>query len=94
MMPGVKVASSALKELGDHCDMVMVVGGDGSFLGAARAICNYDIPVLGINRGTLGFLTDISPHNLQEELDPVFRGEYQEEKRFMIEAQDQAPESP
>ncbi|MCB5161877.1 NAD(+) kinase [Marinomonas algarum] len=86
MMPGIKVESSILKELGDHCDMVMVVGGDGSFLGAARAICNYDIPVLGINRGTLGFLTDISPHNLQEELDPIFRGEYHEEKRFMIEA--------
>ncbi|MEO9656404.1 NAD(+) kinase [Marinomonas sp.] len=86
MMPGVKIDSSPLKELGDHCDLAIVVGGDGSFLGAARAICSYDIPVLGINRGTLGFLTDISPHQLKEELDPIFRGEFHEEKRFMIQA--------
>ncbi|BFM48186.1 NAD(+) kinase [Marinomonas sp. THO17] len=86
MLPGIKVAQAPLKELGDHCDMVMVVGGDGSFLGAARAICNYDIPVLGINRGTLGFLTDISPQHLQQELDPILAGNYHEEKRFMIEA--------
>ncbi|MGB7390637.1 NAD(+)/NADH kinase, partial [Marinomonas sp.] len=86
MLPGIKVDSSPLKELGNHCDLVMVVGGDGSFLGAARAISNYDVPVIGINRGTLGFLTDISPHSFQEELEPIFRGEYHEEKRFMIEA--------
>lgn len=86
MMPGIKIESSPLKELGDHCDLAIVVGGDGSFLGAARAICDYDIPVLGINRGTLGFLTDISPHHLKEELDPIFRGEYHEERRFMIQA--------
>lgn len=86
MMPGIKVDSSPLKELGNCCDLVMVVGGDGSFLGAARAISNYDVLVIGINRGTLGFLTDISPHALHEDLDPIFRGEYFEEKRFMIEA--------
>lgn len=86
MLPGVKVNQAPLKELGDHCDLVVVIGGDGSFLGAARAICNYDIPVIGINRGTLGFLTDISPHSLQEELDPILCGEFYEEKRFMIEA--------
>ncbi len=86
MITGFKMTSASLKELGGRCDLVMVVGGDGSFLGAARAICNYDIPVIGINRGTLGFLTDISPYALKTELDPIFRGEYYEEKRFMIEA--------
>ncbi|GAB3475201.1 NAD(+) kinase [Marinomonas epiphytica] len=86
MMPGVKVESAPVKELGDYCDLAIVVGGDGSFLGAARAISGYDIPVLGVNRGTLGFLTDISPNALKEELDPIFAGEYHEEKRFMIQA--------
>ena len=86
MLPGIKVDIAPIKELGDNCDLAMVVGGDGSFLGAARAICNYDIPVLGINRGTLGFLTDISPISLKEELDPIFAGEYLEERRFMIDA--------
>ena len=85
MLTGIKVDSSPLKELGNHCDLVMVVGGDGSFLGAARAISNYDVSVIGINRGTLGFLTDISPHTLHQDLEPIFRGEYFEEKRFMIE---------
>ncbi|MFT2111362.1 NAD(+) kinase [Marinomonas sp. 2405UD68-3] len=86
MLPGVKVDTAPLKQLGNQCDMAMVVGGDGSFLGAARAICDFDIPVLGINRGTLGFLTDISPHALAEELDSIFAGAFFEEKRFMIEA--------
>ncbi|MEC8082525.1 MAG: NAD(+)/NADH kinase, partial [Pseudomonadota bacterium] len=86
MMSGAKLASAPLKELGDRCDLVIVVGGDGSFLGAARAIIDYDIPVLGMNRGTLGFLTDISPTDFEKELEPILRGEYLEEKRFMIEA--------
>ncbi|RDL46080.1 NAD(+) kinase [Marinomonas piezotolerans] len=86
MMPGVTTPSAPLKELGDHCDLVMVVGGDGSFLGAARAIIAYDIPVIGVNRGTLGFLTDISPNNFEAELGPILKGDYLEEKRFMIEA--------
>ncbi|MFD1383769.1 NAD(+) kinase [Rhodanobacter aciditrophus] len=86
MMPGMRTPFAPLKELGSHCDLVMVVGGDGSFLGAARAIIDFDIPVIGVNRGTLGFLTDISPNNFEAELGPILRGEYLEEQRFMIEA--------
>ncbi|SBT18992.1 putative inorganic polyphosphate/ATP-NAD kinase [Marinomonas gallaica] len=86
MMSGAHISAAPLKELGDRCDLVMVVGGDGSFLGAARAIIDYDVPVLGMNRGTLGFLTDISPIDFEKELEPILRGEYLEEKRFMIEA--------
>lgn len=48
-----------LSELANHCDLVMVIGGDGSLLGAARALAKHDTPVLGVNRGSLGFLTDI-----------------------------------
>lgn len=86
MLPGIKVEVAEVKALGCYCDLAIVVGGDGSFLGAARAVCNYDIPVLGINRGTLGFLTDISPKNLETELDGIFAGDYLEEQRFMLEA--------
>lgn len=86
MLPGIKVELVPVKELGRFCDLAIVVGGDGSFLGAARALCDYDVPVLGINRGTLGFLTDISPQTLETELDAIFSGSYLEEKRFMINA--------
>ena len=54
-----QVASRKL--IGEVCDMVIVVGGDGSLLGAARDLARHDVPVLGINRGKLGFLTDIAP---------------------------------
>ncbi|MDP2091714.1 MAG: NAD(+)/NADH kinase, partial [Pseudohongiella sp.] len=48
-------------ELGSKCDLVIVVGGDGSMLNAARALVDHNVPVLGVNRGRLGFLTDILP---------------------------------
>ena len=48
-------------EIGRQCDLVIVIGGDGSLLGAARSLARHDCAVLGINRGRLGFLTDIRP---------------------------------
>src|SRR5690554_319888 len=61
VMPGHSMQVSHTNLLGEICDMVIVIGGDGSLLGAARALAKYNTPVLGINRGRLGFLTDISP---------------------------------
>lgn len=66
-----------------HCDLVIVVGGDGSFLNAGRIACDQDLPVLGINRGRLGFLTDIKPGHLSE-VGKVLEGDYLEEKRFLL----------
>lgn len=72
-------------ELGSECDLVVVVGGDGSMLNAARVLVNHDVPVLGINRGRLGFLTDIRPDEIESALGTVLDGEYREERRFMLE---------
>ena len=47
-------------ELGKNADLAIVVGGDGHMLGAARVLARYDVPVIGVNRGNLGFLTDLS----------------------------------
>ena len=72
--------------LGETSDLVIVVGGDGSMLGAARALARHKVPVLGVNRGRLGFLTDISPSNLEAGLEQVLKGNYILENRFLLEA--------
>lgn len=74
------------KELGKNCDLVIVVGGDGSLLNAARAVAPYHIPILGVNRGRLGFLADILPHNMEKELNSILEGSYAKEQRFLLEA--------
>ncbi len=71
--------------LGTHCDLVIVVGGDGSMLGAARAMVDYGVPLLGVNRGRLGFLTDIMPKEIEEKVLDVLNGDYISEQRFMLE---------
>jgi len=71
-------------EIGEQCDLAMVIGGDGTFLNAARTLVNYEVPLLGINLGRLGFLVDISPDHMIETLDAMLRGDYQEEKRTLL----------
>lgn len=73
--------------LGECCDLVIVVGGDGCLLGAARALSGFDTPVVGVNRGYLGFLTDIMPSELEQQLGAILDGRYETEKRFLLEAE-------
>ncbi|APX92591.1 NAD kinase [Halomonas sp. 1513] len=73
--------------LGEICDLAIVVGGDGSLLGAGRAMCRTGTPVLGVNRGRLGFLTDISPNELEERVGEVLAGHYEVEERFLLDAE-------
>lgn len=76
----------ASNKIGQECDLIIVIGGDGSLLKAARAIANDQIPIIGINRGNLGFLADVNPHALEETLTPILNGEYIEEQRTMLHA--------
>ncbi|MBZ9560082.1 MULTISPECIES: NAD(+) kinase [Modicisalibacter] len=78
---------SSRRLLGDICDLVIVVGGDGSILGAGRAMCLSGTPVLGVNRGRLGFLTDISPAEVEEKVGEVLDGHYDSEERFLLDAE-------
>jgi NAD+ kinase len=73
------------EELGKHCDLVIVVGGDGSLINAAHAVVDDETPLLGVNRGSLGFLTDILPNQL-EKIKSILHGEYNLEKRFLLTA--------
>lgn len=74
------------EEMGEKHDLIIVVGGDGSLLSAARMAISVDVPVIGINRGRLGFLTDISPDDIEKQLEEVLNGEYREEHRFLLKA--------
>jgi NAD+ kinase len=65
-------------------DLIVVIGGDGSLLSAANMAIKKKVPVIGVNRGRLGFLTDISPAHLDQELGAVLDGHYQEEQRFLL----------
>lgn len=71
---------------GKKGDMIVVIGGDGSLLSAARKAVDLGIPVIGVNRGRLGFLTDISPQEMEKELLAVLQGHYVEEQRFLLRA--------
>ena len=72
-------------ELGRHCDMAIVVGGDGTMLGIARQLARFNLPMVGINQGRLGFITDIPVGDYAEALAPIIAGDYEEERRTMLE---------
>ncbi|MFY0677250.1 MAG: NAD(+) kinase [Neptuniibacter sp.] len=85
VMPGHGQQTSKQKMMGEICDLVIVVGGDGSLLGAARSLAQYHVPVLGVNRGNLGFLTDISPDEIEEKVTEVLEGKYTVDSRFLLD---------
>ena len=72
-------------ELGRCCDIAVVVGGDGTMLGIARQMARFNIPLVGINQGRLGFITDIPIGEFAAALAPMIAGSYEEEHRTMLE---------
>ena len=72
-------------ELSKFCDLVIVVGGDGSMLNVAKFVASDQVPVIGINRGQLGFLTDILPDELEEGISAVLDGSYSVDSRFLLD---------
>ena len=72
-------------EMGRQCDIAVVVGGDGTMLGIARELARYNLPLVGINQGRLGFITDVPFDKYKEALAAMLAGDYEEEHRTMIE---------
>lgn len=72
--------------IGAHCDLGLVVGGDGTMLGIGRLLAQFGIPLIGINQGRLGFITDIAFADYQTLLAPMLRGEFEEDRRWMMKA--------
>ncbi len=71
--------------IGEAADLIIVLGGDGSVLSAARSLVRFGKPMVGVNRGRLGFLTDISPDSLATQMNAIFRGEYSSGDRFLLD---------
>ena len=73
-------------QIGAHCDLGLVIGGDGTMLGIGRRLAPHGIPLIGINQGRLGFITDIPLEGYQSVLGPMLQGHYDEEGRSMMQA--------
>ncbi len=84
-LPGPGYVCKSRADLGAESDLIIVVGGDGTLLGVARDLAEFETPVLGINRGRLGFLTDIMPEETDQKVSEVLDGDYVLEHRFLLE---------
>lgn len=74
------------REIAARADLVVAIGGDGTLLHAARHVSARDVPLVGVNRGRLGFLTDVSPEHMLEALDAILSGDHLAERRLMLAA--------
>lgn len=74
------------RELAARADLVVAIGGDGTLLHAARHVARRDVPLVGINRGRLGFLTDVLPEQMLDAIDAILGGDYLAERRLMVAA--------
>ncbi|MGE3348516.1 MAG: NAD kinase [Ramlibacter sp.] len=72
--------------IGAQCDLGLVVGGDGTMLGIGRLLASHGVPLIGINQGRLGFITDIPLDNFRATLTPMLQGEYEEDHRSLMHA--------
>ena len=78
-------SQSDLKKIDSSADLILVIGGDGTMIGAIRDLSHLETPFLGVNIGKLGFLTDLQLGSLELELPKIFEGNYQEESRNLLE---------
>jgi len=75
------------QDLPGAVDLMIAIGGDGTLLHAARGVARQGVPLLGINLGRLGFLTDISPEHMLQTIDAILSGDFAEESRLMLQAE-------
>lgn len=72
--------------IGRECDLALVMGGDGTMLGIGRQLAQHRVPVVGINQGRLGFITDIAFQGFESHLAPILAGHYEEDRRALMQA--------
>ena len=76
----------SIEEIGKSCDLAIVVGGDGTMLGYARQLAPHNVPMIGINQGRLGFITDIPLSEVERTLQAMLGGAYEEDNRALMRA--------
>lgn len=76
-----------IDEIGESADLVIVMGGDGSMLTAARALGMHQLPLVGVNQGRLGFLTDVPHDEMFERVGEILEGRYLRERRSLLEVE-------
>lgn len=74
----------SMAELGARADLAVVMGGDGTMLNVARELIEFNVPLVGVNQGRLGFLTDVSIEHMLGTIDEILAGEYAAEDRFLL----------
>ncbi len=79
-------------QLIERADLIIAIGGDGTLLYAAGLVAEHDIPLLGINRGRLGFLTDVLPQDMERSIDAVFAGDCEADSRVLLQARLRSPD--
>lgn len=86
LLPEFRLPTTSHDQLAANADLIIVVGGDGSLLQSAHSASTNGVPVLGVNRGRLGFLTDITPDEMEQQILAILNGAYQIEERFLLQA--------
>ena len=87
LLPDSGLKTVRTEELPEHCTLGIAIGGDGTMLRAAHLLADHDIPLLGINRGRLGFLADIPAEAIEVQLGQILDGNYVEDERFQLHCQ-------
>jgi NAD+ kinase len=84
--PPDSIVSCPESAFASRADLIVAIGGDGTLLYAARLIAGRSVPLLGINRGRLGFLTDVGPASMLEDVESVLAGRFTEDRRSLLSA--------
>lgn len=86
ILPDAKLRRFPEEQLADEADLIIAVGGDGTMLYAARLASEKDVPLVGVNRGRLGFLADVTPDEMLDSVRHVLNGNYTRDSRLQLEA--------
>lgn len=82
-----EIKGEEIERIGEFIDLAIVIGGDGTMLYVARNLADYEVPLIGINQGRLGFLTDIAPTDMLTEIGKILDGDFRNEFRFLLHAE-------